>query len=108
MAATTTSFRAANGAVLKDPKIKMWNFDGLRFSDSLNLTKHVNVFSVSSSRPSLIQAVSTVRFLSLSPSSLHKVFVFLNLLYFSWISYRPITICRLSASFLTTSVDLMS
>ncbi|KAG8653065.1 hypothetical protein MANES_06G163600v8 [Manihot esculenta] len=59
MAATTTSFGAANGAVLKDPKIKMWNFDGLRFSDSLNLTKHVNVFSVSSSRPSLIQAVST-------------------------------------------------
>lgn len=56
---TTTSFGAANTAVLKDPKIHLRSFDGLRSSNSLALTRHLNVFSVSSSRPSLIRAVST-------------------------------------------------
>ncbi|KAF2287385.1 hypothetical protein GH714_039796 [Hevea brasiliensis] len=56
---TTASFGAANTAVLKDPKIKIRSFDGLRHSNSLALTRPENVFSVSSSRPSLIRAVST-------------------------------------------------
>uniref|UniRef100_A0A0N6W2Q4 Sulfite reductase [ferredoxin], chloroplastic n=1 Tax=Hevea brasiliensis TaxID=3981 RepID=A0A0N6W2Q4_HEVBR len=60
MTTTTTSFGAANTAVLKEPKIQIRSFDGLRSSNSsLALTRNVNLFSVSSSRPSLIRAVST-------------------------------------------------
>ncbi|XP_065867182.1 sulfite reductase [ferredoxin], chloroplastic [Euphorbia lathyris] len=57
---TTSSFRATDAAVLKETKIQLRSFTGLRSSNSLALTRHVNVFSApSSSRPSLIRAVST-------------------------------------------------
>ncbi|EEF48898.1 sulfite reductase [ferredoxin], chloroplastic [Ricinus communis] len=60
MTTTTTPFGAANTAVLKEQKIQIRSFDGLRSSNSLALTRHLNVLSVpSSSRPSLIRAVAT-------------------------------------------------
>lgn len=56
----TSSFGAANAALLKDPKIRIPSFQrGLRSSNSLGLTRHAHPVSVSSSTPSLIRAVAT-------------------------------------------------
>ncbi|XP_062171589.1 sulfite reductase [ferredoxin], chloroplastic [Alnus glutinosa] len=55
----TTSFGAANTGLLKDPKLQIPSFRGLRSSGSLALTRHARSVSVPSTRPSVIRAVST-------------------------------------------------
>jgi hypothetical protein len=62
--AMTTSFGAANTALLKDPKLQIPSFRGLMSSGSLALARHARSVSVSSPSPSAIRAVSTVRFCS--------------------------------------------
>lgn len=62
--AMTTSFGSANTALLKDPKLQIPSFRGLRSSGSLALARHARSISVSSPSPSAIRAVSTVRFCS--------------------------------------------
>ncbi|XP_047330046.1 sulfite reductase 1 [ferredoxin], chloroplastic [Impatiens glandulifera] len=56
----TTSFGTANtSSLVKDPKVQIQRFHGLRSSHSLLLDKTVNVFSLSPSKPFAIRAVST-------------------------------------------------
>ncbi|KAF5471196.1 hypothetical protein F2P56_011650 [Juglans regia] len=55
----TTSYGAANTALLKDPKIQFPTFRGLRSSNSLALTRPLHSVSVPSSNLSLIRAVAT-------------------------------------------------
>ncbi|XP_059430189.1 sulfite reductase [ferredoxin], chloroplastic [Corylus avellana] len=55
----TTSFGSANTALLKDPKLQIPSFRGLRSSGSLALARHARSLSVSSPSPSAIRAVST-------------------------------------------------
>lgn len=55
----TTSFGSANTALLKDPKLQIPSFRGLRSSGSLALARHARSVSVSSPSPSAIRAVST-------------------------------------------------
>lgn len=67
--AAAASLGAANTAVLKEVKIEIGSFDGLRSGNPVGMSRRrVNFYPVSSStsRPnSLIKAVSTVRFLPL-------------------------------------------
>ncbi|XP_040994718.1 sulfite reductase [ferredoxin], chloroplastic [Juglans microcarpa x Juglans regia] len=55
----TTSYGAANTALLKDPTIQFPTFRGLRSSNSLALTRPLHSVSVPSSNLSLIRAVAT-------------------------------------------------
>ncbi|KAE8037169.1 hypothetical protein FH972_009782 [Carpinus fangiana] len=55
----TTSFGAANTALLKDPKLQIPSFRGLMSSGSLASARHARSVSVSSPSPSVIRAVST-------------------------------------------------
>lgn len=61
----TASFVAANTTVLREPKIQIGTFQGLKSANTLALSKRsVHAFWVSSpSNHSVIRAVSTVRFL---------------------------------------------
>jgi hypothetical protein len=81
--AAAASLGAANTAVLKEVKIEIGSFDGLRSWNPVGLSRRrVNFYPVSSStsRPnSLIKAVSTVRFLPL-PFFFLFMICFLNLM----------------------------
>ncbi|XP_010257195.1 PREDICTED: sulfite reductase [ferredoxin], chloroplastic-like [Nelumbo nucifera] len=54
-----TSVGAANAVVSKEPKLQIQKFNGLRSSGSVPLSRCVRVIPVSSSKSSLITAVST-------------------------------------------------
>lgn len=60
------SMGAANAAVLKDPKVRIHRFRGLRSSGSI---RSVDISTVRSSASTVVSAVSTVRFQSHSSSS---------------------------------------